>query len=177
MAAHRHGFFCNLCLLFLPSALAAQTVIDIGRFEEDARISNFLPTGGLGRSVAAGEINGDGVDDVLGGAEVIDRFYLAAGGAFLILGSAVLPRLIDLEKPYRRVVFWGNGPQDYTGDFLELFDFSGDGLADVFISAPQWNYAGGNLVSLKSNLCRESKDLNRQDAKFAKEKNFLPDVL
>ncbi len=128
----------KLWLLLMPSITAAQTVIDIGRFEEDVRISNFLPSGGLGASLAAGDVNGDGMEDLLCGALGIELFYIAGGGAFLIPGKTSLPRFIDLKNPNGRVAFWGNGPQAYTGYLMDAFDFSGDGLADIFISAPQY---------------------------------------
>lgn len=124
--------------VLLPNFLAAQTVIDLGRFEEDLRISNFLPSGGLGTSLAAGDVNGDGVEDLISGALTVELFYEAGGGAFLIPGRATLPRFIDLANVNSRVAFWGNGRQAYTGFLVDLFDFSGDGLADIFISAPQY---------------------------------------
>jgi len=122
----------------LPNFLAAQTVIDLGRYEEDLRISNFLPSSGLGTSLAAGDVNGDGREDLISGALATELFYTAGGGAFLIPGRATLPRFIDLANVNDRVAFWGNGPQAYTGFLVDLFDFSGDGLADIFISAPQY---------------------------------------
>jgi len=124
--------------VFLPNFLVAQTVIDLGRFEEDLRISNYLPSSGLGTSLAAGDVNGDGLEDLISGALATSLFYEAGGGAFLIPGRATLPRFIDLANVNGRVAFWGNGPQAYTGFLVDLFDFSGDGLADIFISAPQY---------------------------------------
>ncbi len=126
--------------------LSGQTVIDFGKFEDDVRISNYLPSAGFGRSAAAGDVNGDGIDDMLIGAGTIELFHLGGGGAFLIFGNQALPRFIDLENPQGRVAFWGGGRQDYAGDWVDVFDFSNDGLADVFIAAPQWNFAGGNQM-------------------------------
>lgn len=123
---------------FLPNFLVAQTVIDLGRYEEDLRISNFLSSSGLGTSLAAGDVNGDGMEDLISGALATGLFYEAGGGAFLIHGRATLPRFIDLSNMNGGVAFWGNGPQAYTGFLVDLFDFSGDGLADIFISAPQY---------------------------------------
>lgn len=124
--------------VFWPNFLAAQTVIDLGRFEENLRISSFLPSSGLGTSLAAGDVNGDGMEDLISGALTTELFYEAGGGAFLIPGRTTLPRFIDLSNVNSRVAFWGNGAQNYTGFLVDLFDFSGDGLADIFISAPQY---------------------------------------
>lgn len=131
-------FIRVLWSILLPNVLVAQTVIDLGRFEEDLRISNFLPSSGLGTSLAAGDANGDGVQDLISGALATSLFYEAGGGAFLIPGRVTLPRFVDLANVNGRTAFWGNGPQAYTGFLVDLFDFSGDGLADIFISAPQY---------------------------------------
>lgn len=131
---------------FFTLDLSGQAIIDIGKFEEDVRISNYLPSAGFGRSAAAGDVNGDGIDDMLIGAGTIELYHLGGGGAFLIFGAKALPRFIDLENPSGRVAFWGGGRQDYAGEFVGIFDFSNDGIADVFIAAPQWNFAGGNQM-------------------------------
>jgi len=133
-----HLRLCSLMLCILPTATKAQTVIDLGKFEEDLRVSSHVAFASLGRSLSAGDVNGDGIEDIIGGAEHIPRYYLGGGGAFLIFGSTTLPRLIGLENPDQRVAFWGNGAQDLTGDFVDIFDFSGDGIDDLFLFAPQW---------------------------------------
>lgn len=137
----RYNFY-HLLKFILISALftevaAQQKEYFLTRFEEDVRFSNFLVDGGLGRWVAAGDANGDGINDILAGSDHIKKRHLAAGGAFLIFGKQKYNRLLDLENPQGRVLFLSDVEQDAAGDYVDIFDFTGDGLADIFISATQ----------------------------------------
>ncbi len=87
-----------------------------------------------GTSVAAGDVNGDGVDDALVGAK--DRGY---GQAYL------------MQRPWTAgtfdgadAVFSGKASGDAFGTTVLLDDVDGDGLADAIIGAPSNDDAGTN---------------------------------
>lgn len=95
----------------------------------------------LGASAAAaGDVNGDGYDDLLVGARDAAGVYPRGGKAFLFLGS---PSGLRAEPAWeatfdlpRRVVMDPNGVM-YFGSFLAgLGDVNGDGFADVAVGAP-----------------------------------------
>jgi len=111
--------------------------IDLSRTPADVTIFGADAGDCLGGSVASGDVNGDGIDDIIIGAEFADgpgNGRLDAGEAYVILGSSSLPSVVDLA----------NGDQDLTifakdvGDRLNSLssgDVNGDGIADIIIGA------------------------------------------
>jgi hypothetical protein len=97
----------------------------------------------LGRSVAsAGDINGDGFDDIILGAEnaaSLGNSRPLAGESYLIFGSAALRDLnsLDLsELGDRGFAIWGADPGDSAGKVARgAGDVNGDGFDDLLIGA------------------------------------------
>ena len=103
---------------------------------EDAR--NFA-----GNSVTGvGDVNGDGLDDVLIGASGNDEGGSDAGQVYLIFGRVTgLARDTNLSKA--DASFWGESPEDHAGDTIAgAGDVNGDGYDDILISATS-NDEGG----------------------------------
>ena len=137
-------------ILFLPSTHSFFSSgtdelphsIDIAANEQDITIYGIDSNDLLGKtgSVAIGDFNGDGNQDILLGAPLGDgpgNSRIDAGEAYVIFGSAALPPSIDLaDFPGPSVTIYGINPGDNTGFAVAAGDVNGDDIDDILISAP-----------------------------------------
>ncbi|MBN2549710.1 MAG: FG-GAP repeat protein [Anaerolineales bacterium] len=93
----------------------------------------------------AGDVNGDGYDDVIVGAPYYDSPQVDEGAAFVYLGSST-----GLSNSSN----WSKASDDAGAMFgysvSSAGDVNGDGYADVIVGAPFWSDEGGAWVYLGS---------------------------
>ncbi|MFO1070532.1 MAG: hypothetical protein U1E14_18600 [Geminicoccaceae bacterium] len=110
-------------------------------------IDGGAPGDQLGRSVSgAGDVNGDGIDDLIIGAPLTDSGGEDAGATYVLYGSETpFPALVEIS-----LLNGSNGFRIHGGDAGERAgwsvsgagDVNGDGVGDLVIGAP---YAGSTV--------------------------------
>jgi len=107
--------------------------------QANAIISGEALNDGFGRSVAAaGDVNGDGVADVIVGA---DQLFagVGAGKAYVFYG----PLSGNIQAATAGAILTGEADRDLFGEAVtSVGDFNGDGFSDVAVGASE-NQAGG----------------------------------
>jgi len=91
-----------------------------------------------GFSVASGDVNGDGLEDVIIGAfraDGPDGQRKNAGRVYVVFGPTDIYGIVDLASQ-ADVVIYGADPYDYAGSSVASGDVNGDGYDDIIIAAP-----------------------------------------
>ena len=112
------------------------TAIDLAKQPADVTLLGGAEGDNFGFTVAAGDVNGDGVDDVLVGARFASRpGRLSAGAAYAVLGGPDLTGTIDVAAGHQDFTIIGEQTGDYWGIALASGDVNGDSIADVILGA------------------------------------------
>ena len=98
-----------------------------------------------GHAIATGDVNGDGLEDVIIGAFQAngpDERRRFAGRVYVVFGPADVYGMVDLASQ-ADVVIYGADARDYAGSAVASGDVNGDGFADIVIAA-EWADGPGN---------------------------------
>lgn len=106
--------------------------------QQDATIMGAGEGDQLGRAVAAADLNGDGVDDLILGAPFADDptgQRAEVGVAYVLFGSPSWPAVVDLAERPADVAVIGTSEKSLAGFSLATADLNGDGVADLVVGA------------------------------------------
>ncbi|MDH5714191.1 MAG: hypothetical protein OEZ30_01330 [Candidatus Aminicenantes bacterium] len=125
-----------------------------------------------GRSVASGDVNGDGFDDLIIGAyeaDTGDPARTEAGETYVIFGSGSPPSTIDLSTESADITVCGADAYDWSGYAVASGDVNADGYADTIIGAygadpGGRDYAGKTYVILGASSPPSEIDLSTTSA-------------
>lgn len=136
-----------------------------------AEYTGETPSSYAGGSVAAaGDVDGDGFDDMLVGASGAGREWESIGAAYLVLGST-WPGSGSLAEA--NAEYTGEAIGDYAGVAVSSAgDFDGDGLADIVVGAFRNEESGteaGAAYLVLGSASPASTSLRAADAKYTGE--------
>jgi hypothetical protein len=112
--------------------------VSIPKGEQDFTIKGAERIGELGDAVTSGDVNGDGIDDIIAVAEAADGPDGAradAGEAYVVFGSPALSGAVDLAQGEEDVTILGADPNDCLGFSAASGDVNGDGIDDIMLVA------------------------------------------
>ena len=112
-------------------------ILELASESPDVRIMGDRPADLAGRSLAAGDLNHDGYDDVIIGAYAADPDSRTIAGKVYVLYGNGLPAVVELgDDTDVDVQVWGAAAVDGLGWAVHIVNFNGDGIDDLLIGGP-----------------------------------------
>ena len=118
-----------------------QGSLDLAEVDADVTIEGPEPGGFFGDSVAAGDINGDDLVDIIIGATFRSHqrdpqsVAVNGGATYVVFGSSKWPAAVDTSRGEFDVAIFGADDFDELGDTVASGDINGDGFDDIIMTA------------------------------------------
>ena len=112
--------------------------IDLAQGEAGLTVFGDSPGGNMGFTVAGGDVNGDGIDDLLVGARFAGsspETQTGEGEVYVVYGGSNLSGQVDIADGEQDVTVAGARPGDFLGIALASGDVNGDGFSDLIMGA------------------------------------------
>lgn len=121
---------------------ASGTTIDLAT-QTNYRIVGDRTFDELGIAVTIGDINRDGIPDLLMGARYMSVGSLTSEGYLqVMLGRTNFPALTDLGVTAASFSIRGTEANGFFGEAVAVGDTNGDGFPDILVSSDGWDGAG-----------------------------------
>jgi len=124
--------------------------ISIPEKQQNLTISGPEQWSELGDAVAVGDVNDDGIDDIITAAEASDQpdgERPNTGTVYVVFGSRELSGLVDAAKDEQDLKILGGHEQDALGFCVASGDVNGDDTDDIVLVAQRANGAGGTRTT------------------------------
>jgi hypothetical protein len=112
-------------------------VLDIAAGDQDVIVFGAEQNDTLGFNIAAGDVDGDGVDELLMTARLADgpdNRIQQAGEVHILLGGNI-PASLDLATDDSDAHLYGDDSSDLIGRAIGTVDLDGDGVQELFIGS------------------------------------------
>jgi hypothetical protein len=118
----------------------------------------------LGHSVAAGDINGDGIDDIIVGADLVDRNGTDVGAVYIFLGreEPITSAARTLQPSNANVIIYGEFNGGRFGRAVASGDVTGSGINDILVGA-YYASPGGRIEAGALYVIQGSSSFNREN--------------
>lgn len=123
-------------LVFFGSSEEAE-LVDRGADLADVRLTGQAVGDGFGGSLCAGDVDGDGQDDLIVGAGLADNGATADAGAVYVFRGPLAPGTYVASGAPIKLSGETLQAGDRFGEVVDLVDANADGVLDVCVSAPR----------------------------------------
>lgn len=137
-----------LCLALPPNDANAQTGRDLNTLNGNngVLLEGINDADEAGTDVATGDVNGDGIEDLIIGADYADPNGNESGETYVVFGDddgfsdSIQLSSLDGSNGF---TINGEASSDYSGRAVGTVDINGDGIDDIVVGAPEANSQTG----------------------------------